>query len=85
MGLSGLLMVLVGYESNDNREWNGWFSILITSIFLRDCYLQNTNFLSLSDKESVNLRVAIAIHVSGTQVEIKAAPVLIRLFRLFTP
>ena len=52
------MMALVGYESNNNslrlgREWIGWFSILIASIFIRDYYLQYTNFLGLSDKESV--------------------------------
>ena len=29
------------------------FSILIGGVFVIDYYLQNTNFLSLSDKESV--------------------------------
>ena len=38
-----------GYE----RMWIGWFTIPIGSIFIRDYYLQYTNFLSLSDKESV--------------------------------
>ena len=52
------MMALVGYGSNSNslrlgRVWIGWFSILIASIFIRDYYLQYTNFLGVSDKESV--------------------------------
>ena len=52
------MMALVGYGSNNNslrlgRVWIGWFSILIASIFIRDYYLQYTNFLGVSDKESV--------------------------------
>ena len=61
------------------RGWSQWFAILITSILLRYCYLQNTIFLSLSDKELVILSVDVAVHGSVKQGEIKAAPVLIRL------
>ena len=51
-------MVLVEYGSNHNRlgVWEtvvGWFSILIANVFIRDNYLQYTNFLTLSDKGSV--------------------------------
>ena len=60
------------------RGWSGWFTILITSIFLRGCYLQYTNFLSLSDKESVMVSAIIPVHVSGKQGEVKAAPELKR-------
>ena len=33
--------------------WSGQFAILITSILLRGCCLQYTNFLSLTNKELV--------------------------------
>ena len=34
----------VGYGSNDNKlriakRWSGWFSLLIASIFIRDCHV----------------------------------------------
>ena len=38
-GLLGLLMILLGYGSTISeryeREWSGWFAILITNIFVR--------------------------------------------------
>ena len=44
-----VMPISCGYE----RRWTEWFVIPIASIFIRDYYLQYTNFLSLSDKESV--------------------------------
>ena len=43
------MAIILGYE----RRCIGWFSILITSIFIRDFYLKYTNFLSLANKESL--------------------------------
>ena len=51
---------------------------------LKDCYLQNTNFLSLSNKESITLGAIVTVHVSGKQRKMKAVPVLIRLLHSFT-
>ena len=38
------------------KKWSKWFTILIASIFGRGYYLQYTDFLNLSDKESVIIR-----------------------------
>ena len=61
------------------RRWIGWFVILILSIFLRDYYLQYTNFLRLSDKESITVTTVISVHTSEKQEEIKTVSVLSRL------
>ena len=61
------------------KEWSRWFAIPITSTFLRDYYLQYTNFLSLINKELVIVSVAISCPYFVEQEEIKAAPVLARL------
>ena len=56
-----LVMVLVRCENNDSRSryyekrWIGWFLIPMASIFIRNYYLQYTNFLNLSNKVSVNV------------------------------
>ena len=47
-----------GYE----RRWIEWFVIPIASIFVGDYYLQYTNFLSLSNKESVIVSPVITAH-----------------------
>ena len=61
------------------RRWIGWFVILILSIFLREYYLQYTNFLRLSDKESITITTVISVHTSEKQEEIKTVSVLSRL------
>ena len=53
-----------GYE----RRWIGWFAIPIASIFIRDYYLQYTNFLRLSDKESVIVSPVITVHTLKKKV-----------------
>ena len=53
------------------RRWIGWFAILIISIFLREYYLQYTNFLRLSDNKSVIVSAGIPAHTSVKQEEIK--------------
>lgn len=49
------------------RGWNGWFATLIISIFLRDCYLEHTRFLSLSDKKLVIVSTVIPAQTSWKQ------------------
>ena len=44
----------------DGRMCNGWFAILITSIFFKGCYLL---LLGLSNKELVIVRGVIPVHV----------------------
>ena len=61
------------------RKWIGWFAILITSIFIRDYYMQYTNFLSQSDKKSVIVNPAFLDHASRKKGEIKTVSVLTRL------
>lgn len=46
---------------------NGWFATLTISIFLRDCYLEHTRFLSLSDKKLVIVSTAIPPQPSWKQ------------------
>ena len=67
------------------RRWRGWSVILVISTFLEDFYLAYTNFLSLSDKKSVILSIAIDIHATGKQGKIKAVPVLTKLVRSLGP
>ena len=52
---------------------------------LKDCYLQYTNFLSLSDKESAIAIIVFPIHASEKQGEIKAAPLVTRLLYSLSP
>ena len=68
---------MIGREHG--RGWSGWFASLITSNFLRDCFLQYTKFLTLSDKESAIVSALIPVHASEKQGEIKVVPILIRL------
>ena len=63
-----------GYE----RRWIEWFVIPIASIFVGDYYLQYTNFLSLSNKESVIVSPVIIVHTLGKNGEIKIVSVLAR-------
>ena len=68
-------MVLAGYGSNANRlwvreRWIGWFAIPIASIFIRDYYLQYTNFMSLNDKESLIVSPVITVITSRKMVRI---------------
>ena len=77
-------MLLVEYGSNENRlgVWEkvvGWFFILIASIFVRDNYLQYTNFLSLSDKGSVIVIPVIPVYTLRKKIEIKTVSVLTTL------
>ena len=61
------------------RKWIGWFVILDLNIFLREYYLQYTNFLSLSDKETITVSTVISVHTLEKQEEIKTVSVLTRL------
>ena len=58
------------------RGWKGWLAIQIASIIFRGYCLQYTNFLSLSDKESVIVSTMISVRNPGKHGEIKAAPVV---------
>ena len=84
-GMWGLAIVLVVYGSGNNRlrvherEWIGWFAILILCIFPREYYLQQTNFLSLSNNESVIVSAVIHVHTSDNQEEIKTVSVLTKI------
>ena len=48
-------------------------------IFIRDCYLQYTNFLSLSHKELVIVSPTFHVHTSRKTEETKTVSVLARL------
>ena len=75
------VMALVGYGSNDKRlrvwEKVDWMD---ANIFIRDYYLQYTNFMSLSDKESMIVNPVITAHTSRKKEEIK---ILTRLHSSF--
>ena len=85
-----LLMLLLGYETNGS-SLKAWETVerlvcyLLISTFLENFYLAFTNFLSLSDKKSVVLSIAIDIHATGKQGKIKAVPVLTKLVRSLGP
>ena len=53
-------MILVGYVEGVSW-WTGWFPIPIAKFFIRDYYLECTNFLSLRDKESVIVSPVITV------------------------
>ena len=77
-------MVLVGHGRNDNRvrygrRWIGWFFILTVCIFMRDYYLQYSNFLSLRDKEAVVVSPVIPVYTLRKKTEIKTVAALKRL------
>ena len=61
------------------KKWIGEFSIPSASIFIEDYYLQYTNFLSLSDKESVIVIPVITTNILRKKGEITAVSVLTRL------
>ena len=66
-GMWILVVLLVGYERmvidwGYERRWIKWFAISTVSIFIKDYYLQYTNFLILSDKESVIVSPVITVH-----------------------
>ena len=74
--MSDILIVLARYEVITTgweyiKTWIGWFAFLITNFFLREFYLQYTNFLSLTDKESVIVSAVIPAHNTEKQEEIK--------------
>ena len=48
--------------------WIGWCAISVASIFIRDYYLQYTNFLSLIDKESVTVSSVFTVHTLRKKV-----------------
>ena len=74
-----MLTIGWGYK----RRWIGWFAIPVANIFIRD--LQYTNFLSLSDKESVNKNPAVTVHTLGKKGEIKTRLFLKLLGLLMEP
>lgn len=53
--------------------------IQITKIFLRCCYLQYTNSLSLENKESVILSTVIPVETSDKQEKVEVSPVFTKL------
>ena len=57
-------------------------SIQIASIFIREYYLQYTNFLSLSDKESMTV---IPVYTLRNIREIKTVSVLTKLLCSLVP
>ena len=56
-----------------------WFAIAIANIFIRDYYLQYTNFLSLRYKESVTVNPDTTVHTLGKKEEIKTSLLLFPL------
>ena len=48
-----------------------WFAIPIASTFIRDYYLQYTNFIRLSNKESVIVNPDTTVHTLRKKGEIK--------------
>ena len=46
------------------------------TFFIRHCYLQYTNFVSLSDKKSVIVSPVFAVHISRQKREVKTVSVL---------
>ena len=80
-----LVMVLVRCENNDSRlryhekRWIGWFAIPMASIFIRNYYLQYTNFPNLSNKVSVNVSSIIAVLTLKKKGENQTVSVVTRL------
>ena len=66
-----LVIVLLGYGSNDNR-------LRASSIFIRYWYLQSTNFLNLSEKKSVIVSPVITAHFLRKKGKIKTVSILTR-------
>ena len=78
-GMWGVVMVLVGYRSNDSRL------MVIASIIIRVYYLQCISFLSLSNKRSVTVSTVSPVHTSGKQGKIKKVLLLTILSRSLGP
>ena len=74
-------MEVMVIDRGHGKEWSGWFPLLIKASILRDCNLQHTNFLILSNKDLVIESTVVPVHVLGKQEEIKAVSVLTRLHR----
>ena len=55
------------------------FALLIKVSILRDCYLQHTNFMILSDKDLVIEDTVIPVHALGKQGQVKALSALTSL------
>ena len=66
-------------------RWIEWFAIPIASIFIRNYYLQYTNFLSLSDKETVIVSPVITFHTLRKKGEIETVSFLTRPHKFFVP
>ena len=60
------------------KRWIGWFPIPMASIFIKDYFLQYTNFLSLSNKESVIVSPIITVHTLRKKGEIQTVSVVTR-------
>ena len=75
------MIIVEGYK----KRCIGYFAIPIASIFIRDYNLQYTNFLSLSDKESVIVSRVITVHSLGKKGEIKTVSVSTRLLGSLFP
>ena len=56
------------------RGCSGWFAILITSTFIRGCYLQYANFLSLSGKGPVIVSFVIPAHSLRSREKLNVSP-----------
>ena len=55
------------------------FTIPTASIFIRDYYLQYTNFLSLSDKGSMIVSPVTTVHTLRRKGEVKTVPVITKV------
>ena len=55
------------------------FTIPTASIFIRDFYLQYTNFLSLSDKGSMIVSPVTTVHTLRRKGEVKTVPVITKV------
>ena len=55
------------------------FTIPTASIFIRDYYLQYTNFLSLSDKGSMIVNPVTTVHTLRRKGEVKTVPVITKV------
>ena len=83
-GLQCLLMILVGYGSNNNslrqgRRWSGCFAILTACILIRGYYLQYGNLHSLSDKDPIIVSAVIPVYASRKQGEVETVSIFTRL------
>ena len=60
------------------REWKGWLSQCTASTFIRCCYLQYVDYLSLRDNELVIVGTVVPVYASRNQRDIKVDSVLTR-------